>query len=384
MSRMSASAANPDLRTSPQDGSAMHSYMAISVVILSILFGLTIVDCGSGNSSQAASAPVTQPAPTPPPPAPGPPPGGVTFTVLHDFNCNEQDGAGPGAGLSTDQAGNLYGATEGGGTNGLGTVFKLTNMGSGWDYAVLYNFQGSPNGATPEASVSVALDGSLYGTTAGGGNTNCLPYCGTVFNLTPPLWTETSIFHFSPSGGTWPRSDLVFDQTGNIYGTTLSGGNVCFVRGCGVVYELTPSNAGWTETVLHKFTPTFNGNSDGVGPVGGTIFELKPSSGTWTFTILYSLPRQGNGPMGRLAIDPAGNLYGMSYGNGAYGAGAAFKLTSSGATWIYTSVHDFTGGSDGKSPIGHLTLRTNGKLYGTTYSGGACGAGVVFEISPLE
>jgi uncharacterized repeat protein (TIGR03803 family) len=86
--------------------------------------------------------------------------------------------------------------------------------------------------------------------------------------------------------------------------------------------------------------------------------------------------------MGSLVMDPAGNLYGMSYGNGANGAGSVFKLTPSGSGWSYTLLHDFIGGSDGKNPTGNLTLHTNGKLYGTTNSGGACGAGVVFEISP--
>jgi uncharacterized repeat protein (TIGR03803 family) len=169
--------------------------------------------------------------------------------------------------------------------------------------------------------------------------------------------------------------------------------------GCGVIYQLTPSAGGWTETVLYRFQK----GSDGVFPSGGliidqsgnlygttsgggsggggTVFELTPSGGGWQFTVLYSLLGQGNGPRGSLIMDAAGNLYGMSYGNGAYGDGSVFKLMPGGGTWTYTLLHDFTGGSDGKNPLGNLTLHTNGKLYGTTSTGGACGAGVVFEIS---
>jgi uncharacterized repeat protein (TIGR03803 family) len=192
-----------------------------------------------------------------------------------------------------------------------------------------------------------------------------------------------------------------FDQAGNLYGATgAGGGSGCGGLGCGAIYELTPSGGGWTENILYRFQ---NG-SDGVEPRGGliigqsgnlygatpgagaggggTVFQMTPSSGGWQFSMLYSLPGQGNGPTGTLVMDPAGNLYGMSYGDGADGAGSVFKLTPSGSGWIYTSLLDFSGGSDGKNPIGNLTLQANGKLYGATTSGGACGGGAVFEISP--
>jgi len=86
-------------------------------------------------------------------------------------------------------------------------------------------------------------------------------------------------------------------------------------------------------------------------------------------------------------MDSAGSLYGTTYNDGAYGYGSAFKLTPSGSGWTFTDLHDFTGGSDGGNVWSNLVLDANGKdqevnLYGTTFSGGANGYGVVFEITP--
>jgi len=81
-------------------------------------------------------------------------------------------------------------------------------------------------------------------------------------------------------------------------------------------------------------------------------------------------------------MDSAGNLYGTTYGEGAYGVGSVFKLTPSNGGWTYTSLHDFTGGNDGGTLYGGVTLDANGNLYGTTNQGGAYGAGVVWEITP--
>src|SRR5271165_5903763 len=174
-----------------------------------------------------------------------------TFKVLYNFTGG-QDGASPEAGLTMDKAGNLYGTTYFGtyhGNNDYGTVFKLTLKGSSWLYNNLYSFTGGSDGAYPEARVIFGPDGSFYGTTQNGGSGSG----GTVFNLKPPLtpckaamcpWVETVIYSFSPgSGGYGPGlGDLVFDQTGNIYGTTTSGGT----GNAGVVFRLTHSGGHWT------------------------------------------------------------------------------------------------------------------------------------------
>ena len=81
-------------------------------------------------------------------------------------------------------------------------------------------------------------------------------------------------------------------------------------------------------------------------------------------------------------MDNAGNLYGTTYQDGTYGFGSVFKLTNSNGRWTYTSLHDFTGGSDGANPFSRLVLDANGNLYGTASGRGASIYGVIFEIAP--
>jgi len=200
------------------------------------------------------------------------------FTLLHTFTG--PDGSEPAAGLAMDRAGRLYGTTVYGGSSpGLGTVFQLSRKGSGWVLNRIYNFNGNStnDGGRPFAGLTIGPDGSFYGTTyeGGGGCSLTNRGCGTVYNLKPPAsacksalcpWAETVIYRFvGGSDGAQPGyGNLVFDQAGNIYGTTSSGG----VSG-GTVFELTPSNGGWTESVLHSFT----GGSDGAIPWGGLVLD---------------------------------------------------------------------------------------------------------------
>ncbi len=165
-----------------------------------------------------------------------------TYKVLYNFT-GQQDGGAPYAGLTMDRAGNFYGTTQGGG-KGNGTVFKLASKGPGWIFTPLYSFQGSPDGAQPLARVIFGPDGSLYGTTSGGG-----AGYGTVFKLQPsPIacktalcpWSETVLYRFTGGndGGNPQNGDLLIDQSGTIYGTTLNGG----AYGHGAVFSLTPSH----------------------------------------------------------------------------------------------------------------------------------------------
>ena len=390
-----------------------------------------------------------------------------TFTVLHNFS-GSGDGAQPQVGLTPDAAGNFYGTT-------LSTVFKFKYVGSGWVINTLYHFQGGSDGGEAYGRVAIASDGTLYGTSFAGGGTNCYDGqgCGTVFHLTPAPaaprtalapWNETIVYRFTGgSDGGQPESDLTFDQAGNIYGNTRWGGymgQTCNPNGCGVVYELSPSVGGWTQTVLYTFhgadgsfpwsgvifdqagnlygetggggqynlgdvyelSPSGSGwmqqilysfatLSDGANPTGGlifdasgnlyggtgeggtggppagTVFELTPSNGGWTFHSLYSFPGCAYpyngcaGPAG-MAMDAAGNLYGATYLDGAYGYGNVFKLTPSGGSWTYTSLHDFTGYADGAYPNSPVVFDAQGNLYGTASYGGAYDQGVVWEITP--
>jgi uncharacterized repeat protein (TIGR03803 family) len=391
-----------------------------------------------------------------------------TFSVIHNFTGGA-DGGNP-AGLTIDRNGSLYGAAAGGGASNAGTVFRLTRSRSGWLFTTLYAFQrGNGDGSGPDANMVVGPDGSLYGTTALGGILGCQDDhgCGTVFKLTPPVsscktaicpWTETVLHRFTANpDGAYPVGDLVFDQAGNVYGVTNSGGNpLCeFFNGddCGVVYtltaggverviytfpggsggsypeagvtfdhsgnlfgttsrgggmsdlgtvfELTPEQDGWVENTIYTFQAGSGGQTPYAGLIldqlgnlygatstggvngGGTVFELTPSNGGWMFSLIYSLTGSGaGGPFANLVMDKNGNLYGITGGDGKYGMGSVFTLIPANGGWTYTSLHDFTGGSDGAYP-GSVILDANGNIYGTTSGGGPYGYyGVAFEITP--
>ena len=382
-----------------------------------------------------------------------------TFSVIHTFTGTAIDGRYPGFGV-TLRGGNLYGTTNGNGY-GDGTVFQMTRQGDNWVLVPLYIFSG-PDGSGPYARVVFGPDGHLYGTAGGGTLQN-----GVVFQLTPPLsicktagcyWKETvlhnfasgddgadpgygdlifdfdgniygvtsfgaaqgTVFQLQQSGNTWtenilysfgfppdggePFGGLIFDQNGNLWGTTAVGGN--FVQ-YGTVFELMKVGAGWQEL----FPYSFRGANDGAYPIaglisdsscnfygttsaggsagGGTVFELTPSGNGWTLYILYSFSGNNGGPFGPLTMDAAGNLYGITGGDGAYALGNVFKLTHTGNSWVYTSLHDFTGGADGEYPLGNVTIDTDGTLYGTAAAGGSVqgncapvGCGTVWMIKP--
>jgi uncharacterized repeat protein (TIGR03803 family) len=391
-----------------------------------------------------------------------------TFRVIYNFTGGS-DGSNPAAGVTIDDAGHLYGTAVYGGHYGYGTVYKLAYHG-GWIISPLYAFQGGGAGGYPQSRVVFGPDGSLYGTTVGGGGT-CGGGCGMVFNLTPPPrvsgfvfspWDAIVIHWFQGSDGGYPaHGDLIFDSAGSIYGATSEGGDLLCnpPLGCGTVYELVHSAQGWTETPIHIFSGALggaqpmggvifdsegnlygttygrgmygwgtvfqlassngqwtlntiyafmnetdgrypeasllidrSGNLYGATPAGGsgssgTVFELTPSGGGWNFDLLYSFIGNAEGPEAALTMDSAGNLYGTTSAAGPYDWGTVFKLTPSSDGWAYTLLHAFTGGTDGGTPLGQLTIDSAGNIFGTAEVGGAnsdCfsggGCGVVFEI----
>ncbi len=268
------------------------------------------------------------------------------------------DGAYPAFGdLVFDHAGNIYGAAEGG--IGIpGTVFELTRTGNSWSFSLLYSFTHAGDGFEPSGVTLQA--GDLYGTTFEGGPGELAD--GTVFQLTPSGsgWAENTLYTFQVGFGDGgnPYSQVTFDGAGNMYGST-SGINRGF-HYPGTVWELMPSGGSWTFSMLYDFSVGLPPHCSGAGPV-------------------YS----------PLTMDQAGNLYGTTYGDGAYCAGNVFKLSpAGGGQWTYTSLHDFTGGSDGGLPESNVLIDANGNLYGTAYSGGDLadcvggGCGVVWEITP--
>lgn len=325
------------------------------------------------------------------------------FTKLWQFTGGS-DGAAPQAPLLIGPGGALYGSTAFGGAGncngGCGVVFSLVPpvtpphdiQENHWIENVLYSFQGSPSdGSDPYGDLATDHLGNIYGTTLGG---------GTVFKLTYSngSWRESILHRLN-----WPTGGVTLDAAGNVYGTTRFGG----ASGSGTVYQLL-AGSGWAENILYSFpsgnpylpgSVTFDssGNLYGTtanGPglaFGGTAFEL--SAGSWSYNLLYTFSGHsfGCGPSDKLIFDQAGNLYGTTACDGAYNYGSVFKLTPSNGTWTYTSLHDFTGGSDGGYPIGDLVFDPSGNLYGVTDCGGSTGNcaqqhnsgyGVVFKVTP--
>jgi len=285
-----------------------------------------------------------------------------TEKVLHSFPLSTSPGGtGPTGSLVFDAAGNLYGTTLYGGTGsgddcldgniyGCGTAYELSpTPDGGWTETVIHNFGNVGDGGNPEAWMILDAAGNLYGTTGGGGKYGC----GTVFELSPGAggtWTETLLHSFcsDSTDGSGPYGSLVFDNAGNLYGTTTEGGSGARCS-CGIAFELSPGTDGsWTETVLHNF-----------GGAGGS------------------------NPFAALIFDSAGNLYGTTASGGSlcnygFGCGVVFELVKAGA-WKEKVLYVFEGGlqvSVGE-PQTPLIFDAAGNLYGTEYFGPGG-----FELTP--
>jgi uncharacterized repeat protein (TIGR03803 family) len=328
-------------------------------------------------------------------------------TVLFSFGgTTDFDGCRPDAALIADAAGNLYGTTSLGGEYGIGTIFQLIPGSSGWTEKILYSFGSyDTDGFRPEGTLVFDSSGNLYGTTYGGGIYNS----GTVFELrhTPTgAWHETLLYSFQGSGDVvFVSGNLALDSSGNLYGTTALGGDYA-----GTVFELPSLGDGkWNE----KFIYTFDANgAEGTNPNsvildsagnlygttstggahdGGNVFRLSPTSeGRWEWGDLYSFV-QNSEPVGSLAFDSAGNLYGVTSQDGlGYFGGSTFELTPVANDWTESALYRFGPRLGGDNPQAGVTVDAAGNVYGTTYYGGtgSCRGGdsntcgTVFELTP--
>jgi uncharacterized repeat protein (TIGR03803 family) len=317
-----------------------------------------------------------------------------TFTLLYPFNSSGSlsDGGQPEAGVTRDTAGNLYGTTFFGGLGmgcdiyfaGCGTVYKLDTSGT---ETVVHVFSGAGDGWNPTARLILDTAGNLYGTTGYGGAYGH----GTVFKI-DTAGNETIVHSFAAGkDGARPNAGLVEDTAGNLYGTTQYGGQGCDRQGCGTVFRV---SAGGVETVLYRFGDI----PDGASPLGGValdsagdIYGTTWLGGLYGFGTVFGLDGSGHekvlhsfaagsdgaNPLAAPVFDTVGNMYGVTSSGGAY-FGTIYKVDSAGNESI---LYRFTGGYDGAYPYAHLLVDTTGNLYGTASQGGSTGAGSVFEFS---
>jgi uncharacterized repeat protein (TIGR03803 family) len=291
------------------------------------------------------------------------------MTTLYNFTDNPTypsptgDGGFPEAGLTLASTGALYGTTSTGGAGGWGTVFEMIpSKGGTWTQKTLYSFTGGADGANPIADLVVSPSNVLYGTTYGGGAHNC----GTVFQVAQVqvgVWQQKVLYSFAGgSDGANPAAGLALASTQVLYGTTYNGGTA----GLGTAFELIPAKTGWTEKVLYSF----QGGVDGENPLAdlflasnGSLFGTTSQGGSFTNT-------NGTAP----------------------GWGTAFELTNTSGAWSESVLYTFTGGADGGTPESALIPGPSGIFYGTTFWGGstnscpvgeyAQGCGTLYQLSP--
>ncbi len=342
-----------------------------------------------------------------------------TESVIHRF----QDGAAgvnPTSGLVADSNGSLYGVAGTGGIScsenveGCGVVYKLSPPASGsgsWRQAVLYSFAGGADGGDPWGNLSIdPKTHKVYGTAPlGGANSQ-----GVVFELTPGSpWTESIVYDFKQRDGSNPTGGILFNK-GTLFGVTANGGT----NRSGTVYALRPPSvpgSEWNRQVLHQFADDSNGFApsspliaDSTGaiygttingnPTSGTVFKIAPpasGTGPWTFSVLYAFTLGANGgmPQGNLVFDSEGRLYGTTNAGGdpTCRCGTVLQLTppaGGSGPWTISTLHTFTGGTDGANPQAGVTFDNTGALYGSTLGGGdvSCaegyggGCGTVFKV----
>ena len=303
-----------------------------------------------------------------------------TLSQIGYFGANAA-GANPQSTLVADSSGNLYGTASKGGAYGVGTVFEIANGSSA--ITTLASFNGS-NGQNPYAGVTVDASGNLLGTTQSGGASND----GTVFEITKGSNAITTLATFNGNNGAQPVGGITLDGAGNLYGTTANGG----AAGAGTVFEIAKGSA--TLTTLAAFdgnaarTPYCPVTIDGSGNLWGTtenggasqagaVFEIARGSNAITIVASFTAS-SGSSPTGAVALDGSGNLYGTTEKGGTSVAGTVFEVAA--GSHAVTTLASL-GGTNGQTPAAGLTIDASGNLYGTAESGGANTGGTVFEIA---
>jgi uncharacterized repeat protein (TIGR03803 family) len=331
-----------------------------------------------------------------------------SYRVIYQF-AGASDGANSVATLTKDGEGRLYGTTEAGGSDGLGIVFRLTKPVSGngrWAEEILHSFSSLDEGYNPADPLILGPSGEVYGTTSGGGTAGG---GGTIFRLDNlPGWPLTVLHSFgsSPDGG-YTDTGLVFGANGLLYGDSPGQS----LRDYGMAFSISPLGDAVEYDIIEKFgsspggygpsqlVATAKGKLYGTSTIGGTLyggtaFSLSlDSKGVWRETTLYNFGAPGDivNPGNPLLIGHGvleGSLFGCDEG-GLHGQGAVFRLDrpqQADSLWTETILYNF--GDQLGDPLDRdrehcgLTQDASGKLFGTTYVGGANGGGAFFELDP--
>jgi uncharacterized repeat protein (TIGR03803 family) len=331
--------------------------------------------------------------------------GGCNETVLHAFTRGA-DGAYPLVSpVIFDGQGNLYGTASEGGANEFGVVFELSPARKSWNETVLYNFASGAGGVYPFNGLIMDPAGNFYGTD----NVYQSGHAITegVFELSPSggSWTEKVIYDNETAVANFGGGGLTMDSAGNIFGVSSGGFEPQ------TVFDLSPNgHGGWNSTVLHSFAKRYypegapvldeSGNVYGTTESGGAsqngmVYKLSPGkNGKWTEEVLYAFKggaQDGSAPYAGIVFDAAGNIYGTTAGGGPSNAGTVFELVApvgKGSHQYREKVLWSFNGTDGSGPFGSLILDSAGNLYGVTPFGAnsGCtndtGCGVVFEVTP--
>jgi hypothetical protein len=332
-----------------------------------------------------------------------PPP---SYQVLHVFN-QKGDGVKPIAGVTGTSDTELFGTTTAGGANNLGSIFLLkpSDHDKTWTEQIIFSFTGAASGSLPGSALFINHKGDLLTSTVTGGATDL----GTLFRLDRPtnessIWTEDVLADFTDlATGENPLGDLLVRPDGTILGTTVGGG--AFNQGA--IFQAVLSDGGRTatETVLLSFNTLdgvaphdgiiedqaghFFGTATGGGKAAdGLVFQFTPPVGSarqWTAIPIFMFHRDnGSLPFGGL-LAFKGSLFGVTFQGGPYDQGVVYQLippTQKGEPWSETILHVFTGGTDGGSPESRLSPDGDGGFYGTTASAGTGGLGNIFHLTP--
>jgi uncharacterized repeat protein (TIGR03803 family) len=316
---------------------------------------------------------------------------GMDFQAVRRFRLGGGDGWNPLSEVMEASDGFLYGTTFYGGSNDLGTVFRMSRGGS--NYTLLHQFSGAVDGARPRAALVEGNDGLLYGTTYQGGSANL----GTVFKLNKSGGAFASLRSFTGTGGDgWgPQAPLLRGSDSLLYGTTERGGSL----NNGTVFRMNTNGSDFT--VLRSFGVTSgigwnviaglieasDGRLYGTAQFGGsnnagTVFRLDRNGSNFMVLRHFMDTAGGDGarPVATLREGSDGRLYGVASQGGSAGSGTVFGLNKDGSG--YAVLHHFIGGvGDGAFPRGPLWETAAGVLLGTTYNGGGnAEAGTVFRL----